>query len=86
MDDRIERLFEEAQLFDEGELSRSREYRDCISLNLELEEEMKKRFGSEAHKLLMKFLDSYYEVERFNCLHYFYQGYLAGKEQKKDLT
>ena len=34
-------------------------------------------------------LDSYYEVERFNCLHYFYQGYLAAKaegEQKKDLT
>ena len=89
MDKHIEELFEDAQPFDEGELYQTPEYDLSISVNLRLERVMEATFGSEAHKLLMEFLDSYYEVERFNCLHYFYQGYLAAKaegEQKKDLT
>ena len=89
MDEHIKELFEAAQTFGEEELYWSEECDRCYSANLALEEAMKERFGPEAHKLLMEFLDSYYEIEWLDCLHYFYQGYLAAKEeleQKEDLT
>ncbi len=81
MDKHIEELFEDAQPFDEGEIYQSPEYHRCFSTNLYLEELMEKIFGAGAHRLLMEFLDSYYEIERFNCLHYFYRGYLAARAE-----
>ena len=84
MDQHIKELFEAAQPFDRGELSQDPEYTRCFSQNLTLEDAVKARFGPEAHALLMEFLDSYYEIERFDCLHYFYQGYLAGKKERFD--
>ena len=77
----MEELFEDAQLFIDSELSRTEEYNRCFSANLALEEAMKTQFGPEAHKLLMEFLDSYSEIERFNCLYYFYQGCLTAKQE-----
>lgn len=84
MDPHINALFEDAQLFTDGELCRTEEYDRCFSANLALEETMETVFGPEAHELLMEFLDSYYEIERFNCLHYFYQGYLAAKQELEE--
>lgn len=84
MDPHINALFEDAQPFDEGEIYQSQEYDCCFSVNLALEKAMEAIFGPEAHKLLMEFLDSYYEIERFNCLHYFYQGYLAAKQELEE--
>lgn len=81
MDEHMEELFEDAQLFIDSELSRTEEYNRCFSANLALEEAMKTQFGPEAHKLLMEFLDSYSEIERFNCLYYFYQGCLTAKQE-----
>ncbi len=84
MDKHMEELFEDAQLFIDSKLSRTKEYNRCFSANLTLEEAMKTQFGPEAHELLIEFLNSYYEIERFNCLHYFYQGYLAAKQELEE--
>lgn len=83
MDSHIKELFEEAPFFTEGELALDPEYNKDFSYNMLLEDLMEKLFGPAAHTLLMEFLDSYYEIERFNCLHYFYQGYLAAKAEEK---
>lgn len=81
MDKHIEELFEAAQPFDEGELFLTPECDKCFRINIADEERIQNTFGPKAEKLLMKFLDSYYEVERLECLHYFYQGYLAAKAE-----
>lgn len=86
MDQHIRDLFENAQPFDKGELYQSPEYDRCFSANLALEKAMRATFGPKAHRLLMEFLDSYYEIERFNCLHYFHQGYLAAKRELEVMT
>lgn len=84
MDKYIEELFERAQPFDEGELYQSQEYTRCNNITLDLEKQMGQFYGEEAQKLLNRFLEAYFEVERFACLHYFYQGYLVAKaEQEK---
>ena len=84
MDKRIEKLFEEAQPFDEGELYRDPEYTRCNDITFDLEKKMGQLSGPEAQKLLNDFLYAYFEVERFDCLHYFYQGYLAARAETKD--
>lgn len=81
MDPHINELYEDAQLFEEGELSESPEYYRCFNINLDLEQKMRDTFGPEAHQLLLDFLTSYYAIEEFRCLHYFYQGYLAAKTE-----
>lgn len=83
MDKRIEELFEQAQPFDEGELDQDPEYTRCNDITFDLEEKMGRLYGPEAKKLLQEFLYAYFEVERFDCLHYFYQGYLAAKAEEK---
>lgn len=83
MDKYIEELFEQAQPFDEGELYRDPEYMRCNNITFDLEKKMGELYGPEAQKLLNDFLYAYFEVERFGCLHYFCQGYLAAKPEEK---
>lgn len=81
MDKHIEELFEAAQPFHEGELFLTPECDKYFRINIANEWRIKNIFGPEAEKLLMKFLNSYYDIERLECLHYFYQGYLAAKAE-----
>lgn len=81
MNDHIIDLFETAQPFDEGELYQSQEYDLWSKTVLRIGDKIKELYGDEAEKLLADFLHAYFEVERFACLHYFYQGYLEGREE-----
>lgn len=84
MDEHIKALFEAAQPFDEGELYQSGDYDLWSKSALRLEREMEERFGEEGGKLLTDYIYAYFEVERLTCLHYFYQGYLAGEAEARE--
>lgn len=81
MDTHIEDLFEAAQPFLEGELPF---HPDCDRHSIAastLEDMMEECFGGEVARLMAEYTAAYLEVERFHCLHYFYQGYLAAKAE-----
>ena len=84
MDQHIVELFEKAQSFDEGELAEMPEYDKALEANLGIEYTIERLYGTEGHKLLLKFLNTYYKMERFHSLHYFCQGYLAAKAELEE--
>ena len=77
----IQTLFEQALPFEKGELFLDPEYNRHVSANFDIEYQMRDTYGKDAHELLQDFLQAYFEVERFDCLHYFCQGYLAAQKE-----
>lgn len=79
MDTYMEERFEAAELFIDGELVLDPDYiQYSEKVNL-LEDMLMECFGGEAARLMREYVVARFEVERFQNLHYFCQGYLAAK-------
>lgn len=78
MDPHIEELFQNSDPFPAGDLSFDPDYERCSSTAIGLEDLLAECFGSEVARLMKEYTDAQAEMERFHCLHAFYQGYLAG--------
>ncbi|MCI8475025.1 MAG: hypothetical protein HFF07_06775 [Oscillospiraceae bacterium] len=81
MDRYILELFARAQPFGEGDLALDRDYRNCMDTLFALEDQMGQQFGAEAAHLLQEYIHYCFEMEWFESLHYFSQGYLAAQEE-----
>ena len=67
MDRYILELFARAQPFGEGDLALDRDYRNCMDTLFALEDQ--------------EYIHYCFEMEWFESLHYFSQGYLAAQEE-----
>ena len=84
MDPYMETLFEEAEPFEEGEVSEDPQYDYWTGLSIDLEKKLRELlYSEEEKKLLSDFIEVSFEIERYQCLHYFLQGYLAAKEEQE---
>lgn len=83
MDPCIEELFQNSDPFPVGDLSFDPEYDRCGSTAILLEDMMTECFGVEVARLMKEYTDVRVEMERFHCLHAFYQGYLAGRAEPR---
>ncbi len=81
MDQHIENLFEKAPPFAAGELSFHPLYTQYSVAAQTLEDMMAECFGGEVARLMEEYAAAQFELERFHCLHFFYQGYLAAKAE-----
>lgn len=82
MDRHMEELFNAAQPFEMGELMFRPEYVQYSDIVLRLENMMDDCFGGEVARLMDEYVKAHFELERFQCLHYFCQGYLTAKAEK----
>ena len=79
MDCHILELFGQAQPFGEGDLALNQDYQSCMDVLFSLEDRMGRQFGIEAAQLLREYICDCFQMEWFESLHYFYQGYLAAQ-------
>ena len=83
MEGHLEELFAKAQPFGQGELALSEGYTQCAGAAFGVEDQREQRFGPAAARLLDEYIQAHEEVERFKALHYFCQGYLAGRAEEE---
>lgn len=50
---------------------------------MDLERKMRDTYGPEAYELLLDLLNAYYDMEEFRYIHWFHQGYVAGRAEQE---
>ncbi|MCI8651844.1 MAG: hypothetical protein HFF05_05340 [Oscillospiraceae bacterium] len=83
MDTHMEELFEAVQPFVDGELIFCPEYARLNRIVNTLEDMMEECFGGEVARLMAEYTATRFEAERFQHFHYFCQGYLTARAEKK---
>lgn len=81
MDAHSKELFDLAQPFCYGDLAADPVYAYCIDAILPLDSLISECFGGEVAQLWTEHSAAQFEAQRFHCLHYFQQGYLAAKAE-----
>lgn len=83
MDQEIQRAYGEAKRFDEGQLCQSAEYQALERQRIGLEEQLMEALPPETVPTLEELILTLYDICESECLHFFQQGYLAGKRAPK---
>lgn len=82
MDPDIIKLFSEAQPINEGTFCRTQGYKKRRELARAILKKMKESYGAEAEGMLLDFYRVILDMEMYECMHYFQQGYLAAEGDK----
>lgn len=81
MTDEIRALYKQAPRFDESELYQSEEYEEASTMRLGLEALAERWFEGRLSTFLEDYVDAMEQMTELECMHYFEQGYLMGKQQ-----
>lgn len=86
MTEEVKKLYEQAPRFDESELYQSEEYAEASEMRLGLEALAERWFKGKLSTLLEDYADAMEQMTGLECMHYFEQGYLAGKQDGNKKT
>lgn len=86
MDEEIKKLYKQALRFDEGELYQSVEYNAASAMRFCMELFMHRLYGDRISTMLEDYADAMDEITKLEAMHYFEQGYLAGKNSEPPQT
>lgn len=79
MDEEIKKRYEEVLRFDEGDLYYAEAYLEAEHACSKIEELLEEMYGPEVLPLLQEYAGVLYDITELEAMHYFEQGYLAGR-------
>lgn len=83
MEKSIEKLYQQAKRFDEGDIYQSREYDIIARHQRELYKKMRGLFGPLIAPLLEEYTACLGDETELECRHFFEQGFLLGRSADK---
>lgn len=67
--------------FGDGIAHKNPMYQRDVKRAIDIKNKMRRRYGEEAENILLEFYEAVHDIEIFQCLHYFQQGYLAAERK-----
>lgn len=83
MDEHIRELYEKAIRFDQGDLRYLEDYLEAEHACAKMEELIEEAYGPTIRPLLHEYAGTLYDIMEIECMHYFQEGYLAEKNERK---
>jgi len=83
MEDLMEKLYQKAKRFDEGEVYQTQEYSDICKRQFALCKEMRRLFGPVLSQLLDEYTAAVSDECDLECRHFFEQGFLMRQASSK---